>query len=202
MKHKKSLVLGMVILLALGLVAPGLSTAQDDALKIGVLTDHAGALSVYGFEQTQGFELGLEYATDGSLEVAGRPIELVVRDNAGDIDQAIEDARELIEEEGVEVLFGSPSSTVTLNLMATAAEYEVVMLAGPAATPAITGEAFNEYTFRACRNSFHDAYTAATFALESFGGNYVQFAPDNAFGTGSAVAFDVALQSVGATPHA
>ena len=141
-----------------------------------------------------------QYATDGSMEVAGRPIEIVVRDNGGDIDTALADARELIESEGVEILVGTVSSTVTLNLQASAVEYETILMAGPAATPAITGDSFNEYTFRVCRNSFHDAFAVASYAAETFGPNYVQLAPDNAFGQGSAGAFDVGFAGVGAEP--
>jgi branched-chain amino acid transport system substrate-binding protein len=38
------------------------------------MTDKSGALAIYGPSQTQGFYLGLEYATEGTMEVAGRPI--------------------------------------------------------------------------------------------------------------------------------
>lgn len=177
------------------------STNQEGVpLKIGVLTDHSGALAVYGFEQTQGFALGMEYATNGTMEIAGRPIEIIERDNGGDIDQALADARELIEVEGVELLFGTVSSTVTLNLQAIAIEYEIILMAGPAATPSITSDNFNEYTFRVCRNTFQDAATAASFALDEYGSNYVIYASDDAFGAGTAAAFDFVLQSRGAAP--
>lgn len=175
-------------------------TKAQEPLKIGVLTDQSGALQVYGFEQTQGFELGLEYATDGTMEVAGRPIEVVVRDNGGDNDTALADARELIESEGVEILFGTVSSTVTLSLIETAKEYDTILMAGPAATPAVTGEAFNENVFRVCRNSFHDSLAIAKYGVETYGANYVQLAPDNAFGQGSAAAFDFGFVQFGGTP--
>lgn len=181
---------------------PTSSTAkarQGETLKIGVLTDHTSALQFYGFEQTNGFMLGLEYATGGTMEIAGRPIEIVERDNGGDIDTANSQVRELIEEEGVEVLQGSVSSPVTQALQTAADEYEIVLMAGPAASPFVTGRDFNEFTFRACRNSFHDAFTFASYALTAYGTNYVQFAPDNAFGQGSVVAFDIALATLGGT---
>jgi len=188
---------------ALMVAAPVLSSinAQEgETLKIGLLTDHTGALSFYGFEQTQGFQLGLEYATEGTMEVAGRPLEVVTRDNAGDTDTGIADARELIENEGVEVLVGTVSSTVTLSLVESAKEYETVLFAGPAAAPQVTGPNFNEFVFRACRNSFQDANTVATYSVENYGANYVQLAPDSAFGTGSAAAFDIAAAGAGGTP--
>jgi branched-chain amino acid transport system substrate-binding protein len=198
---KKLLVFSLVLVSILVLTVPTTSgLARQDTLKIGILTDHSSALQAYGFEQTQGFELGLDYATGGTMEVAGRPIEMVVRDNANDIDTALEDARILIEEEGVEILQGTVSSTVTLNVMATAAENEIVLMAGPAATPSITGEDFNEYTFRVCRNTFQDAFAVASYAVDVFGPNYIILAADAAFGIGTAAAFDYALGAVGATP--
>lgn len=211
LKSKRTLVLFIVVALLAAMVVPTFANSTDVErstdtqfegvpLVIGVLTDHTSGLAFYGFEQTQGFELGLDYATEGTMEVAGRPIEILVRDNAGDIEQAQEDARDLIENEGAEILVGTVSSTVTLNLQAVAVEYEIILMAGPAATPAITGEAFNEYTFRVCRNAFQDAAAASTFAAEAYGDNYVIFAVDNAFGAGTAAAFDFVLQSDGATP--
>lgn len=210
-QSKKSLVVTVIMIVLIAMIAmPALasdtsvntnSTNQEGVpLKIGVLTDQTGALAIYGFEQTIGFELGLEYATDGTFEVAGRPVEIIIRDNASDIDQALADARELIEVEGVEILVGSVSSTVTLNLQATAIEYDVILMAGPAATPSITGDNFNPLTFRVCRNAFQDAATASSFAQDAYGDNYVVYAVDNAFGSGTAVAFDIVLQSRGATP--
>lgn len=172
----------------------------SDVLKIGVLTDHSSGLAIYGFEQSQGFALGLEYATGGTMEVAGRKLQVIERDTASDIDTANTQIRELVELDGVEVLQGTVSSTVTLAMMDAAKEYEIVLLAGPSASPAITGASFNEYTFRACRQSFHDSYAFATYALEEYGTNYIQFAPDNAFGNSSAGAFDIVLQGLGATP--
>lgn len=197
--------LGIVLLFVAALALPAApqhspATAQEDTLRIGLLTDTSGPLAVYGNEQVNGFMLGLEYATDGTMEVAGREIEVLVRDNASDIDTANSQVRELIELEGVEVLQGTVSSTVTGALQGAAEEYEIVLLAGPSATPFITGRDFNEYTFRACRNSFQDAFAIASYAVENLGEQYIQLAPDNAFGQGSAAAFDFGLQSVGAEP--
>lgn len=189
-----------LLVVVLVLAVPATQARQDDTLRIGVLTDQSGALALYGFEQTQGFELGLDFATEGTLEVAGRPIEILVRDNASDIEQARNDARELVEQEGVEILVGTVSSTVTLGLIESAEQYDIILMAGPSATPAITGENFNENTFRVCRNSFQDANAVAAYGIETFGPNYIQLAPDNAFGTGSALAFDIAVAAFEGNP--
>ncbi len=185
----------IAVLMALSLViAPSFrsATAQEgETLKIGVLTDLFAVLN--------GLTLGFEYATDGTMEIDGRPIELIVRDYANNAELAATQARELIEVEGVEILVGAPSSGVTLGLIDIAAEYGVILMAGPAADPRITGELFKPTTFRACRNSYQEAFDIASWALENVGSNYIQLAPDYAFGYDSVAAFDYAFGEKGAT---
>jgi len=88
---------------------------------------------------------------------------------------------------------------VTLGLVSIAAEYDVVLMAGPAADPRITGEFFEPTTFRACRNSYHDSLDIASWAVANVGSNYIQLAPDYAFGYGSVAAFAYGFLEKGAT---
>lgn len=196
---RKASFMFIVLAITLGLVAAPVAAQGGEPLKIGVLTDHTGALAVYGYELTQGFELGLEYATDGTMMIGDRPVEILVRDYANDADVAAQQARELIEVEGVEVLVGAPSSGVTGGLQQIALDFETVLMMGPAAASFLTGETYNDYSFRACRNSFHDAYTIAAWALENVGDTYVQLAADYAFGQASAGAFEQAITEMGGT---
>ena len=62
--------------------AEGEQPFAGEELVIGLMTDKSGALAIYGPSQTQGFYLGLEYATEGTMEVAGRPIRVVEMDNS------------------------------------------------------------------------------------------------------------------------
>lgn len=196
MRKRTLMALLLVLALAVGMVP---ARAQEgEPLKIGLLTDLSAVLQLYGVELQNGLMLGLEYATDGTMTVAGRPIEVIVRDYANDAELAATQARELIEVEGVEILVGAPSSGVTQGLIDIAAEYGVILLAGPAADPRITGEFFKPTTFRACRNSYQDAFDIASWAVENVGTRYIQLAPDYAFGYGSAAAFDYAFTLRGA----
>ena len=194
----------LAALMALSLVAVpsyrSASAQEGEPLKIGLMTDLTGALQLYGVELENGFMLGLEYATDGTLEVAGRPIEVIVRDYVNDPNIAATQARELIEVEGVEVLVGAPSSGVTQGLVSIAAEYGVVLMAGPAAAKNLTGELFEPTTFRACRNSWHDALVLAPFWVDAIGPTYVQLAADYAFRREEPEAFASAPQQAGAPP--
>jgi branched-chain amino acid transport system substrate-binding protein len=202
-----------VVLLALCLVLGVAVVGAQDAepLKIGLLTDQSGALTIYGFEQEQGFKLGLLYAAgvdplqydsiDAALAdvmIAGRPVEVIVRDNGSNPDTASSQARELIEQEGVEILVGAPSSGVMTGVQQIALDYDVVLFATPAASPAITGANFNVNTFRVCRNTFQDFLAYAPYAQEIGATEFVILAIDNDFGRASAGAASV-LASAGIT---
>lgn len=201
----------MFVSLMVVLTLVGGVTAQDgEPLRIGLLVDQSGALTIYGYELEYGFKLGLLYATgidpadydndiDAALtaaRVAGRPIEVLVRDNASNADTAGSQARELIEQEGVELLVGAPSSGVMTGVQQVAIDSDVVLFATPAASPAITGANFNVNTFRVCRNTFQDFLAFAPYATAELGNRFVILAIDNDFGRASAGAAGV-LASAG-----
>jgi branched-chain amino acid transport system substrate-binding protein len=169
-----------------------------EELVIGLMTDKSGALAIYGPSQTQGFYLGLEYATEGTMEVAGRPIRVVEMDNSSDPDTAVTQARELIEAEGADILIGNVSSSAALATIPVAEENDVIYIAEPAAAPAITAENFSPNTFRTSRTSVQDALVMGS-GLLGMGETFVQIAPDNAFGIGSACAFYAIVTAGGGT---
>ena len=159
-----------------------------EPLVVGLMTDKSGALAIYGPSQTQGFYLGLEYATNGTMEVAGRPIKIIEKDNASDPETGVSQARELIEAEGAEILIGNISSGVALAVMPVAEENDVIFIAEPAAAPQITADNFSPNTFRTSRTSYQDALVMGIGLLD-MGDTFVQIAPDYAFGIGSACSF-------------
>lgn len=167
-----------------------------EEIVVGLMTDKSGSLAVYGPSQTQGFYLGLEYATEGTMEVAGRPIRVVEKDNASNPDTAVQQARELIEAEGAEILVGNVSSTAALATIPVAEENNVIYIAEPAAAPQITAENFSPNTFRTSRTSYQDALVMGNGLLE-MGETFIQIAPDNAFGIGSACSFYAVVKAGG-----
>ena len=58
-----------------------------------------GPLESYGKQTIAGFELGLEYATGGTKEVNGHPIEVVVEDTETKPEVAVQKATKLLEED-------------------------------------------------------------------------------------------------------
>lgn len=166
-------------------------------VKIGALASLTGALESYGKQTQKGFELGLEYATKGTMEVAGKKIEVVWEDTETKPEVAVQKATKLLEEDKVDFLVGSSSSGDTLAVLPLAEEYEKIMIVEPAVADSITGSEFNPYIFRTARNSSQDAYAAAA-AIAGKGVKIATFAPDYSFGWDGVAAFKTAAEKLGA----
>ncbi|WP_088007001.1 substrate-binding domain-containing protein [Indiicoccus explosivorum] len=173
------------------------AAAEDETIKIGVLASLTGALESYGKQTQQGFELGLEYATDGTMEVDGKKIEVVYEDTETKPEVAVQKATKLLEEDEVDFLVGSSSSGDTLAVLPLAEEYETIMVVEPAVADSITGSEFNEFIFRTSRNSSQDAIAGAA-AIAEPGVKIATFAPDYSFGIDGVAAFKAAAEELGA----
>ncbi|WP_200816519.1 substrate-binding domain-containing protein [Salirhabdus sp. Marseille-P4669] len=171
--------------------------ASKDPIKIGVLASLSGALESYGVQTQQGFDLGLEYATDGTMEINGQPIEVIYEDTETTPQVARQKALKLLEEDNVDFLVGSSSSGDTLAVVDLAKEYEKIMIVEPAVADSITGADFNEYIFRTARNSSQDAVAGAA-AIADEGVKIATLAPDYAFGHDGVAAFKAAAEELGA----
>lgn len=170
---------------------------SSDPVKVGVLASLTGALESYGKQTKNGFELGLEYATGGTMEVEGRKIEVVWEDTETKPEVAVQKATKLLEDDAVDFLVGSSSSGDTLAVLPLAEEYEKIMIVEPAVADSITGSEFNPYIFRTARNSSQDAYAAAA-AIAGEGVKIATFAPDYSFGWDGVSAFKTAAEELGA----
>lgn len=168
-----------------------------EPIKIGVLASQTGGLEAYGKQTLRGFELGLEYATEGTMEVAGRKIEFIVEDTETKPEVAVQKATKLLEEDGVDFLVGSSSSGDTLAVLPLAEEYEKIMIVEPAVADSITGSEYNDYIFRTARNSSQDAVAGAA-AIAKEGVKIATFAPDYSFGWDGVAAFKEAAEKLGA----
>ena len=115
------LVIGLLALLAMLSLACG-GTDEDAAeqivmteepLKIGLLVDFTGGLAEFGEEMRLGFELAIEHI-NAAGGVLGRPVEFVIADSALEPLLGVEEARRLVEIEGVHAIVGPLASAVTL----------------------------------------------------------------------------------------
>jgi branched-chain amino acid transport system substrate-binding protein len=207
--RRKGIIVGFLILMMIFVTAcnsdktegdtkgNGEKAETEEPIKIGVLASTTGALESYGKQTLRGFELGLEYATEGSMEVAGRKIEFVVEDTETKPEVAVQKATKLLEEDKVDFLVGSSSSADTLAVLPLAEEYQKIMIVEPAAADSITGSEFNKYIFRSARNSSQDAVAGAA-AIAGKDVKIATLAPDYSFGRDGVAAFKEAAEKLGA----
>jgi branched-chain amino acid transport system substrate-binding protein len=170
--------------------------AEGSPVAVGMITSQTGPLAAYAEAYTAGFEAGLDYATDGTGEVDGRPLDITWEDDQGNPDTAVAKAKDLIGQ-GTQILAGTVVSGIATTLAEQAAQNKVLYISGPAAADAITG--VNDYTFRSGRQTYQDVATAGTFIGDPAGKKVVVFAQDNAFGQGNLAAVQAVLGSAGAT---
>ncbi|OPD60136.1 hypothetical protein BVG01_06025 [Bacillus anthracis] len=164
------------------------STEDEKTIKVGVLASLTGPLESYGKQTMNGFELGLDYATGGTGKVEGKKIKFVVEDTETKADVAVKKATKLLEEEKVDFLVGSSSSSDTLAVLPLAEEYEKIMVVEPAVADSITGKNWNKYIFRTGRNSSQDAVAGAA-AIAKKDVKIATLAQDNAYGREGIAAF-------------
>jgi branched-chain amino acid transport system substrate-binding protein len=164
--------------------------------KIGLVYSKSGPLATYGQQYRQGFEAGLDFATKGTGEVKGHPIEITEQDDAADPAKAVAAATDLIGQ-GHKIIAGSTSSGVALQVAPLAKDNKVLFISGPAAVDAVTGA--NKYTFRSGRQTYQDIATAGTMIGDVKGKKVTVLAQDSAFGKANIAAVTAIMGAKGAT---
>jgi branched-chain amino acid transport system substrate-binding protein len=166
-----------------------------DSVRIAHVTGFSGPLSAYAKQLGDGMRMGFEYATDGTMEVAGRKIEIIDKDTQNDPARARSLVEEAYAEDDASIVVGPVASGVALATLPIAEEYErIIMPEGVA--DAITGADWNRYVFRVGRNSSQDAVSNAV-ALGQPGVCVATIAQDYAFGRDGVAAYKEAMTSAG-----
>ncbi len=186
----KAIALAAFAVGAASLTAP--VSAQE--LKIALIAGKTGALEAYAKETETGFMMGLEYLTGGKMELNGRKIKVLVKDDQSKPDLGKAALAEAYGDDKVDIAVGTTSSGSALAMLPVAEEYKKVLVVEPAVADAITGEKWNRYIFRTGRSSSQDGLAgAAAFMGEA---NIAILAQDYAFGRDGAKAYKDALAAV------
>ncbi|RYE92746.1 MAG: ABC transporter permease, partial [Oxalobacteraceae bacterium] len=131
------------------------ATAAAPDLKVALIAGKTGALEAYAKETETGFMMGLEYLTGGKMEINGRKIRVIVKDDQGKPDLGRTLLAEAYGDDKVDIAVGTTSSGSTISTF-------LYSLA--------TGSKWNKYIFRTARSSMQDALAAAsTFKQGSVG---------------------------------
>ena len=172
----------------------GSALAQNKGeVKIALIASKTGPLEAYAKQTIVGFNLGLEYATGGTMTVAGKKLVVIEKDDQGKPDVGKTLLAQAYADDKVDIAVGPTASPVALAMLPVAEEYKKILLVEPAVADSITGDKWNKYIFRTGRNSSQDAIANAV-ALDQAGTSIVTLAQDNAFGKDGVKAFKGAVK--------
>jgi branched-chain amino acid transport system substrate-binding protein len=181
-----------------GAAALAATAASADDLKIALIYGKTGPLEAYAKQTENGLRMGLEYATKNTMEVDGRKIVLITKDDQGKPDLAKAALAEAYQDDKVDLAIGTTASGAALAMLPVAEENKKVLIVEPAVADSITGEKWNRYIFRTGRNSSQDAISNAV-AIGKPGVTIATLGQDFAFGRDGVAAFKEALAKTGAT---
>jgi branched-chain amino acid transport system substrate-binding protein len=176
----------------------GAAAARAEDLKIALIHGRTGPLEAYAKQTETGLRLGFEYATKGTMEIGGRKIVIITKDDQGKPDLAKSALTEAYEDDGVDIAIGTTSSPAAIAMLPVAEEHKKILIVEPAVADQITGDKWNRYIFRTARNSSQDAISNAV-AIGAPGVSIAVLGVDNAFGRDGVAAFKAALAKTGAT---
>ncbi|MFW6003184.1 MAG: ABC transporter substrate-binding protein [Halanaeroarchaeum sp.] len=190
----------------------GGGTGGGDTLTVGVLQPLTGDLEYYGQQSLWGFLSGLAYKLDDdpldvssagveTIETDELTVELHIEDSEFDADQAQSVATDLVQDVGVDVLFGTASSGAARRVIETVAiPASTPFVAGPAAAADFTADSdtCNELVFRASENTVMDARSGGRYVAQETDVESVYImAADYSFGESVAANYRTVLEDEG-----
>ena len=162
-------------------------------IRIAHVYSKTGPLEAYGKQTQTGLMMGLDYATGGTMTVAGKKIVVIEKDDQGKPDVGKSLLATAYSDDKADIAVGPSSSGVALALLPVAEEYRKILLVEPAVADSITGDKWNRYIFRTGRNSSQDAISNAV-AQDKEGTSIATLAQDYAFGRDGVKAYKEALK--------
>ncbi len=192
--HRRTLVaLAAVAATAMSTLSPVSVQAQDKEIRIAHIHSLTGPLEAYGKQTTVGFNMGLNYATGGTMMVAGKKLVVIEKDDQGKPDLGKSLLAAAYSDDKADIAVGPTSSGVALAMLPVAEEYKKILLVEPAVADSITGDKWNKYIFRTGRSSTQDAISNAV-AQDQPGTHIATLAQDYAFGRDGVKAYKEAIK--------
>lgn len=189
------LLLILTAILAIGVITAACGGDDDNAepLKIGFLADFSGPLAEFGPVIQTGVELAITHI-NAAGGVNGSDVSFVTGDSAVDPNQGVEEARRLVEVEGVTAIVGPLSSGVTIAVAESVTGAAGVVTITPSGTsPAVSAADDDDFLFR---STVSDAAQGPVFADLASGEGYDNLGIlyiDDAYGQGLSAAIEAAF---------
>ena len=168
-----------LVAMAFALVIPSAIAAEP--IKIANIEALSGPFEQFGNQSRVGFKMGMEYATNGTMKLLGRSVEIIVRDSQIKPAVGKQLLTEAYKDDKVDLAVGPTSSAVAMAMLPVPMEFKKILVVEPAVSDTITGKDSNRYVFKTSRNSSHDAIGNA-LVLARPGVSIATVAQDYTFG--------------------
>ena len=159
------------------------------SMKIGLLLNFTGSPEASA-DRKRAFDLAILHINQGG-GVLGRPVEGITADATSDPLVAVEEARRLVEAEGVHAIVGPNASSASLPVAETVTGPAGIPTISPSATsPRLTEVADSGYFFRTTLSDTAQGPVLARVARERGFDNVGLIYHDDAYGQGLAASFE------------
>src|SRR6516165_10319268 len=147
--------------------APMVVRAQAKVIKIGMPTILSGRVAQLGTSSRNGLMMEIE-KINAAGGLAGRQIEMVIRDSKGQPQEAARIARELINTEGCEILFDAEASSGAFAVHEVARDLGMLTLHTNSETSSLSADPKLRLpnAFRVCRQGVHDSIVGGAYAAK------------------------------------
>ena len=173
---------------------PRLARAQGKPVKIGLLTVKTGPLASGGIQMEQGT---IRFLKDRNYALAGRKVELLVGDTGGNPAGTKTKIQELVERDGVDMIFGPLAAFELLAITDYAAQAKMPILSLAAAED-MTQRKPNPYFVRASATSSQTMHPLADYAAKEMKlKRVITIADDFAFGHEQMAGFQRVFEDAG-----
>jgi branched-chain amino acid transport system substrate-binding protein len=155
-------------------------SAQNKAVKIGVLDDMSGP---YAENTGPGDVAAVKFAiADFGGSVLGKPIEMVSADFQSKVDVGVSIAKRWWDDENVDMVIGVPNSAIALALVKVAQEKNKIVMPTAAATSALTGTGCGPNSIHFIYDTYGQTKTIVNALAKQGGGDWYFITVDYAFG--------------------
>ncbi|KRE05861.1 ABC transporter substrate-binding protein [Bosea sp. Root381] len=178
---------------------PWVAGAQAKVIKVGLPTILSGRVAQLGTSSRNAALLEVE-KVNAAGGLAGRTIELVIRDTKGQPQEAARVARELVNSDGCELLIDAEASTGAFAVHEVARDLGILCVHTNSETSSLSADPKLKLAnaFRCARQGIHDSVVGGTYAAEIANAkNLTRWAtcsPDYAYGRDTTAEFVMYLK--------
>lgn len=164
---RRSVLKGAAAGAAATIFAPNIVAAQNKVVRIGMPTILSGRVAQLGTSSRNAVQMEVE-KINAAGGLAGRQIEMVIRDSKGQPQEAARVSRELVNSDGCEILLDAEASSGSFAVQEVAKDLGVLVMHTNSETSSLTADPKIRIplAFRSCRQGIHDAVASGAYAAE------------------------------------